>query len=148
MNGAGKQRTAHVKERRGKANCANKAPAAANAWAAGRFLDIYERKVRARPRHHRPVPSQYGTWWGHGSEVRGKGVWFGGGERGKDLFCGSYPSHFWEVRSARMIDHPKEARLRREPLGACLEGKREKAFTPWQIRVLRWTNEWNKPAFV
>ena len=29
---------------------------------------------------------------------------------------------FWEVRPAGMIDHPKEARLREEPLGACHEG--------------------------
>ena len=43
---------------------------------------------------------------------------------------------FWEVRPARMTDHPKEARLRGEPLGACLEGKREKSFMLWQIRVL------------
>ena len=39
-----------------------------------------------------------------------------------------------------MTDHPKEARLRGESLGACLEGKREKAFMLWQERVLRWTN--------
>ena len=53
-------------------------------------------------------------------------AWFGGGKRGKDLFCGSCPSSFWEVRPARMTDHPKEARLRGEPLGACLKGKRER----------------------
>ena len=29
---------------------------------------------------------------------------------------------FWEVRLARMTDHPKEARLMKEPLGACHEG--------------------------
>ena len=46
---------------------------AANALAAGRFLDIYETKARARPKHYQPVPNQYGTWWDHGSEVREKG---------------------------------------------------------------------------
>ena len=35
------------------------------------ILDIHERKAHARPRHHQPIPSQYGMWWGHGSEVRG-----------------------------------------------------------------------------
>ena len=45
----------------------------ANTCAAGRLLDKFERKARARPRHHQPVPSQYRTWWGHGPEVRGKG---------------------------------------------------------------------------
>ena len=104
-------------------------------------MDIYERKTRAGPRHHQPIPSQYGTWWGHGSEVKGKGVWFGGGERGKDLFYGSCPSLFWEVRPTGMTDHPKEARLRGESLGACLKRKREKAFMSWQVRVLRWTEE-------
>ena len=29
---------------------------------------------------------------------------------------------FWEVRPAGMTDHPEEARLRKEPLGACHEG--------------------------
>ena len=36
-------------------------------------MDKFEREARARPRRHRPVPSQYRTWWGHGPEVRGKG---------------------------------------------------------------------------
>ena len=33
-----------------------------------------------KPRHHQPVPSQYGTWWGHGSEVREHGLVVGRGE--------------------------------------------------------------------
>ena len=48
---------------------------------------------------------------------------------------------FWEVRLAGMTNHPKEARLREESLGAYLEGKRKKTFTLWQVRVLRQTNE-------
>ena len=35
------------------------------------ILDIHEGKSRVKPRHHQFVPSQYGTWWGYGSEVRG-----------------------------------------------------------------------------
>ena len=45
------------------------------------ILDIYEGKARVRPRHHQPVPSQYGTWWGHGSEVRGYDLVVGIGEK-------------------------------------------------------------------
>ena len=33
-----------------------------------------------KPRHHQPVPSQYGTWWGYGSEVREYGLVVGRGE--------------------------------------------------------------------
>ena len=36
---------------------------------------------------------------------------------------------------------PKRGKVEGEPLGACLEGKREKVFMPWQERVLRWTEE-------
>ena len=43
---------------------------------------------------------------------------------------------------------PKRSKFKGKPLGACLEGKREKAFMPWQVRVLRWTEERNKPTFV
>ena len=45
------------------------------------ILDIHEGKARVRPRHHQPVPSQYGTWWAHGSEVRGHGLVVGRGEK-------------------------------------------------------------------
>ena len=97
-------------------------------------MDISKKEARVRPRHHQPVSSQYRTWWGYGPEVRGKGgmVWWWG--EGKRSICGSYPSLFWEVRPTGMTNHPKKARLRGEPLGACLEGKREKAFIPWQKR--------------
>ena len=104
-------------------------------------MDISKRKAHARPRHHQPVPRQYKTWWGHGPKVRGKGgiVWWWG--EGKRSILRLLPKPFWEVRPAGMTDHPKEARLRGELLGACLEGKREKPFMPWQVRVLRWTEE-------
>ena len=69
-----------------------------------------------KPRHHQPIRDLVGSW------VRGKEVWFGGRERGKDLFLQLLSKLFWEVRLARMADHPKEARLREEPLGACHEG--------------------------
>ena len=57
-----------------------------------------------------------------GSWVRGKGVWFGGGERGEDLFVRLLSKLFWEVRLVGMTDHLKEVRLREKPLGACHEG--------------------------
>ena len=66
-------------------------------------------------------------------------VWWSG--KGKRPILWLLPKPFWEVRPARMTDHPKEARLRGEPLDVCLEGKREKAFMPWQVRVLRWIGE-------
>ena len=47
-------------------------------------MDKFEREARARPRRHQPVPSQYRTWWGHGSEVRDKrgcGLVVGRGEK-------------------------------------------------------------------
>ena len=44
------------------------------------ILDIYEGKARVRPRHHQPVPSQYGTWWAYGLEVRGYGLVVGSRE--------------------------------------------------------------------
>ena len=44
-------------------------------------MDIHEGKTRVRPRHHQPVPSQYGTWWGHGLEVKGYDLVVGRGEK-------------------------------------------------------------------
>ena len=47
-------------------------------------MDKFERKARARPRRHQPVPSQYRTWWGLETEVRGKwgcGLVVGRGEK-------------------------------------------------------------------
>ena len=83
------------------------------------ILDIREGRARVKPRHHQPVPSQYGTWWGYGLEVRGMVWWWGEGKR---AILRLLPKHFWEVRPAGMTDHPKEARLMEEPLGACHEG--------------------------
>ena len=74
------------------------------------------REAQAPPAYTQPIWDLMGSW------VRGKGVWFGGGERGGDLFLRLLPKLFWEVRPVRMADHPKEARLREEPLGACHEG--------------------------
>ena len=86
-------------------------------------MDISERKARARPKHHQPVPSQYGTWWGHGPEVRGKGgmVWWW--RKGKRPILRFLPKPFWGLRPIGMTDHLKEVRLREEPLGACLESR-------------------------
>ena len=43
-------------------------------------------------------------------------VWWWG--EGKRLILRLLPKLFWEVRPAGMIDHPKEARLGEELLGA------------------------------
>ena len=92
-------------------------------------MDISERKARARPRHHQPVPSQYRTWWGHGLEVRGKGgmVWWWG--EGKRSILQLLPKLFWEVRPAGMTDHPKEASLRGNHWVHALRVERESIYT-------------------
>ena len=56
-------------------------------------------------------------------------------EKGKGPILQFLPKLFWEVCPAGMADHPIEARLREEPLGACHEGWREKTLTPWQERA-------------
>ena len=105
-------------------------------------MEKFERDARARPRHHQPVPSQYRTWWGHGPEIRGKGGMVGG-ERGKKSICGSYPSLFWEVRPAGMIDHPKEASLRGNRWVHALRVERESINTVAErnITVYRGTKQ-------
>ena len=52
-------------------------------------------------------------------------MWFGGGERGKDLFLRFPSKHFWEVRPAGMIDRPKEARLDGKRWEHAMERERE-----------------------
>ena len=47
-------------------------------------------------------------------------VWWWG--KGKRPILRLLPKLFWEVRPAGMTDHPKEVRLREEPLGTCHEG--------------------------
>ena len=63
------------------ADRASKPPGRSKHMSSRQILDIHERKARVRPRHHQPVPSQYGTWWGHGSEVRGYDLVVGRGEK-------------------------------------------------------------------
>ena len=121
----GKQRKTHI---RGQKTRTVSLQITTKAWATGRFLDIFERKARARPKHHQPVPNQYGTWWGHGLEVRGKGgmVWWW--REGKRPILRFLPKPFWGLRPAGMIDHLKEVRLREEPLGACLESRERESI--------------------
>ena len=58
--------------------------------------------------------------------------------KGEETYFATPAKLFWEVRPAGMTDHPKEVRLREEPLGAWHEGWREKTPTssqeraPWQ----------------
>ena len=63
------------------------------------ILDIYGRKARARPRLHQPIQDMVRSW------VRGKRVWFGGGERGK-LILGFLLWLFWGKCLAGMTYHP------------------------------------------
>ena len=74
------RKAAHVKRRRKVADRANKPLGCGRRMSGKQILDIREGKARVKPRHHQPVPSQYGTWWGHGSEVRGYGLVVGRGE--------------------------------------------------------------------
>ena len=63
------------------ADCASKPPGRGKRMSSRQILDIHERKARARPRHHQPVLSQYGTWWDHRLEIRGYGLVVGRGEK-------------------------------------------------------------------
>ena len=63
------------------ADRASKPPGRSKRMSGMQILDIHERKARMKPRHHQPVPSQYGTWWGHGLEVRGYGLVVGRREK-------------------------------------------------------------------
>ena len=104
-------------------------------------MDISERKAHVRLRHHQPMPSQYGTWWGHGPEIRGKreyGLVVG---RGENAYFAAPTQAILGGTSCWDDRPPKRGKVEGKSLGACLEGKREKAFMPWQERVLRWTEE-------
>ena len=74
------------------ADRASKPPGHGKRMSGRQILDIHEGKARVKPRHHQSVPSQYGTWWGRESEVRGYGLVVGRGE--KTYFCSSCPSSF------------------------------------------------------
>ena len=63
------------------ADRASKPPGCGKHMSGRQILDIHEGKARVRPKYHQPVSSQYGTWWGHGSEVRGYGLVVGKGEK-------------------------------------------------------------------
>ena len=109
-------------------------------------MDISERKARARPRHHQPVPSQYRTWWGHGPEVRGKGgmVWWWG--EGKRSILRLLPKPFWEVRPVGMTNHPKEASLKGTRWVHALRVERESIYTVARKKCYgRLRNETNLP---
>ena len=83
------------------------------------ILDIHEGKARVRLRHHQPVPIQYGTWWGHGSEVRRYGLVVGRGEKtyfaapAQALLVGT---SYWDDRP------PKRGKVEGGTVSACHEG--------------------------
>ena len=62
------------------ADRASKPPGRGRRMSDRQILDIHEGKARVKPMHHQLVPSQYRTWWGHGSEVKGYGLVVGRGE--------------------------------------------------------------------
>ena len=74
------------------ANRVSKPPGHGRRMSSRQILDIHEGRAHMKPIHHQPVPSEYGTWWGHGSEVRGYGLVVRKGE--ETYFCGSCPSSF------------------------------------------------------
>ena len=59
----------------------SKPPGRGKRMSDRQILDIHEGKARVKPKHHQTVPSQYRTWWGHRSEVRGYGLVVGRGEK-------------------------------------------------------------------
>ena len=56
------RKAAHVKRRRKVPDRVNKPPGRGRRMSGKQILDIREGKARVKPRHHQPVPSQYGTW--------------------------------------------------------------------------------------
>ena len=46
--------------------------------------------------------------------------------RGEKTYFLLLPKLFWGIHPVGMTDHPKEARLREEPLGACHEDRERK----------------------
>ena len=74
------RKATHVKRWRKAVDCAYKPPSRDRRMNGKQILDIREGKTCVKPRYHQPVPSQYGMWWGHGSEVKGYGLLVGRGE--------------------------------------------------------------------
>ena len=71
--------------------------------AAERFLDIHEgmRKAQTSLVYTQPIQGMVRSW------VRGKKVWFGGGERGI-LILRFLPGLFWGKCPAGITHHPNE----------------------------------------
>ena len=80
---------------------------------------------------------------GGGSWVRGKRVWFGGGERRKPIL-GFLLKLFWGKCPAGMTCCPKEARISsNHQVHAMKDGERERTPTLQQVGVPQQTNEQN-----
>ena len=72
------------------------------------------RKAQTPLAYTQPIQDMVRSW------VRGKGVWFGGGERGKPIL-GFLLGLFWGKCSVGMTYH-QTGKAELEPLGACHEG--------------------------
>ena len=66
------------------AECIDEPPDHSKCMSSKQALDVHKTGARVRPKHHRPVPSQYRSY---GSWVRGK--------RGHGLAVGRKESLFW-----------------------------------------------------
>ena len=79
------------------------------------ILDTHRKEACARPRHHQPIWDMVKSW------VKGKRVWFGGGERGKTYSEVPTQALLREVSYWDDIP-PKKSKAGLEPLGACYKG--------------------------
>ena len=92
-----------------------------------------------KPRHHQPVPSQYGTWWSHGLKVKGYGLVV---ERGEETYFVAPAQALLEGTSCWDDRPPKRGKVeggtvRCMPCGL----EREKMPTLWQERAPRRANK-------
>ena len=85
LRGAGDYKTTHIKGRRRAADCASKPPGRGKRMSGrqifGHTWKESTRKAQTPPACIQPVPSKYGTWWGHGSEIREYGLVVGRREK-------------------------------------------------------------------
>ena len=72
------QKTAHaIRSQRWTVDCVDEPLDHGKRMSNKQISDIHKSEACVRPRHLQHVPSQYRTWWGHGSEIteHGLAVW-------------------------------------------------------------------------